>query len=111
MSISAMFHMRNMPRLRCTMIEWMNAVNASHGISATFSIGSQLQYPPQPSMVYAHHAPSSIPMPSSAHITIANTRARSTQSSLYFPEMSAPVENANGMIIPISPDMINGGCE
>ena len=89
----------------------MKAVNASHGMRATFSIGSQLQYPPQPSMVYAHHAPSNIPMPSNAHMTMAKTRAMSTQSSLYFPEINAPVENANGMTIPISPDMIIGGCE
>ncbi len=29
--------------------EWLNAVPASHGINATFSTGSQNQYPPQPS--------------------------------------------------------------
>ena len=28
--------------------EWINAVAASQGISATFSTGSQNQYPPQP---------------------------------------------------------------
>ena len=43
MSMSAMFHILNMPRRRCTIMEWMKAVSASHGISATFSIGSQLQ--------------------------------------------------------------------
>ena len=45
------FHNLNMPLLSSTMIEWINAVNTSHGINPTFSIGSQLQYPPQPKIV------------------------------------------------------------
>ena len=28
--------------------EWINAVAANHGIKATFSTGSQNQYPPHP---------------------------------------------------------------
>ena len=31
-----------------TLSEWTNAVAASQGIKATFSTGSQNQYPPQP---------------------------------------------------------------
>ena len=31
------------PRFSCTMIEWMNAVPTSHGISEAFSTGSQAQ--------------------------------------------------------------------
>ena len=43
MMIITTFHMRNMPWRRCTMIEWMNAVIASQGISAEFSTGSHAQ--------------------------------------------------------------------
>ena len=39
----AMFHMRNIPRRFCTMMEWMNAVRASHGMNAAFSTGSHAQ--------------------------------------------------------------------
>ena len=41
--IRTMFHMRNMPRLFWTMMEWTKAVMASHGMSAEFSTGSQAQ--------------------------------------------------------------------
>ena len=51
MMIITIFHIRNIPRRFCTMIECTNAVIASHGISAEFSTGSQAQYPPQPSIV------------------------------------------------------------
>ena len=40
---SAMFHIRNIPRRFCTMMEWMNAVSASQGMKAAFSTGSQNQ--------------------------------------------------------------------
>ena len=46
-----MFHMRNMPRRFCTMMEWTKAVSAIHGMNAAFSTGSQNQNPPQPRMV------------------------------------------------------------
>ena len=45
------FQIWNIPLLFWTIIEWMKAVRANQGIRATFSIGSQLQYPPQPSIV------------------------------------------------------------
>ncbi len=51
MLMSAMFHIRNMPRRFCTMMEWMKAVSASHGMNAAFSTGSHAQYPPQPRIV------------------------------------------------------------
>ena len=41
--MSAMFHMRNIPRRFCTIMEWTNAVIASQGISAEFSTGSHAQ--------------------------------------------------------------------
>ena len=39
----AMFHIRNIPRRFCTMIECMKAVSASQGMKAAFSTGSQNQ--------------------------------------------------------------------
>ena len=39
----AMFHMRNMPRRFCTMMEWIKAVSGSHGSRPAFSTGSQAQ--------------------------------------------------------------------
>ena len=50
-SISTIFHMRNIPRRFCTMIEWTKAVSAIQGMNAAFSTGSQNQNPPQPRMV------------------------------------------------------------
>ena len=41
--------------------ECMNAVAANHGIKATFSTGSQAQYPPHPRTSYDQAAPSVIP--------------------------------------------------
>ena len=41
--ISDAFHTFSIPRFSWIMIEWMNAVTASHGISAAFSTGSQAQ--------------------------------------------------------------------
>ena len=38
-----------MPRRSCSITECSNAVATSHGSRATFSTGSQAQYPPQPS--------------------------------------------------------------
>ena len=87
----------------------MNAVSTNQGMSATSSIGSQLQYPPQPRIVYAHHAPSKMPTPRMPHMMMAKTRAMSTQSSPYSPEINAPEANANGMVMPTNPDMISGG--
>ena len=49
--IRAMFHIRNIPRRFCTIMEWTKAVRASQGINAAFSTGSQNQKPPQPRMV------------------------------------------------------------
>ena len=43
-------------------IEWIKAVEVIHGIKEAFSTGSQNQNPPQPSSLYAHHAPEPIPM-------------------------------------------------
>ena len=43
MATRMMFHMRNIPRRFCTMIEWTKAVIASHGMSAEFSTGSHAQ--------------------------------------------------------------------
>ena len=50
-STSDAFQTFSIPRFSWIMIEWMNAVMHSHGISAAFSTGSQAQYPPQPSSV------------------------------------------------------------
>ena len=69
-----MFHMRNMPRRFCTIIEWTNAVMASHGMSAEFSTGSQAQYPPHPRIVYAHHEPSISPAVRINHEIIPHNR-------------------------------------
>ena len=38
-----MFQTLSMPRRSCIMIEWMNAVPTSQGMSAEFSTGSQPQ--------------------------------------------------------------------
>ncbi len=40
---STAFQTRSMPRFSCTITEWRKAVDASHGISAAFSTGSQAQ--------------------------------------------------------------------
>ena len=42
-STSDAFHTFSIPRFSWIMIEWMNAVQHSHGISAAFSTGSQAQ--------------------------------------------------------------------
>ena len=42
-STSEAFHTFSIPRFSWIMIEWMNAVMHSHGISAAFSTGSQAQ--------------------------------------------------------------------
>jgi hypothetical protein len=49
--IKTMFHMRNIPRRFCTIIEWTKAVKASQGMKAAFSTGSQNQKPPHPRIV------------------------------------------------------------
>ena len=77
----AMFHMRNIPRRFCTMMECTNAVIASQGISAEFSTGSHAQYPPQPSMVYAHQLPSMSPIVRTSHDTMPHSLPKSTHSS------------------------------
>ena len=41
--ISDTFQTFSIPRFSCTMIEWMNAVPTSHGISEAFSTGSHAQ--------------------------------------------------------------------
>ena len=41
--ISDTFQTFSMPRFSCTMIEWMNAVPTSQGMSDAFSTGSQAQ--------------------------------------------------------------------
>ncbi len=51
MLIRTMFHIRNIPRRFCTMMEWTKAVSPSQGMNAAFSTGSQNQNPPQPNMV------------------------------------------------------------
>ena len=50
-AIRMMFHIRNIPRRFCTIIECTKAVIASQGMRAEFSTGSHAQYPPQPSIV------------------------------------------------------------
>ena len=42
-TISDTFQIRSIPRFSWTMIEWMNAVPVSHGMSDAFSTGSQAQ--------------------------------------------------------------------
>ena len=42
-TISDTFQIRSMPRFSWTMIEWMNAVPVSQGMSDAFSTGSQAQ--------------------------------------------------------------------
>ena len=41
--ISDTFHTFSIPRFSWIITEWMNAVQASHGISAAFSTASQAQ--------------------------------------------------------------------
>ena len=45
----------------------MKAVNVSHGINDEFSTGSQAQYPPHPSSLYAQYPPRMIPADKNVH--------------------------------------------
>src|SRR3712207_9206308 len=74
--ISETFQIFSIPRFSCTMIEWRKAVPTSQGISEAFSTGSQAQYPPQPSSVYDHSAPSMIPVPRKVHATSRSEERR-----------------------------------
>ena len=106
-----MFHIRNIPRRFCTIMECTNAVSAIHGIKAAFSTGSQNQNPPHPRMVYAHQDPSSSPAASSAQMPTPHARPASIHSSPPRPPISPPSANAIGMLIPASPAISAGGCK
>ena len=105
-----MFHIRNMPWRRWTMIECMKAVIASQGISAEFSTGSQAQYPPHPRIVYAHHEPRSSPSVRISHETMPHIRPRSTHSSRPpRPASIAPTAMLKGIATATSPVIWTGG--
>src|SRR5690606_8994586 len=61
MIASSAVQLRNAPRFSVTASEWINAAPASHGMNEAFSTGSQNHQPPQPSTVYAHQLPSTMP--------------------------------------------------
>ena len=46
---SSRVQLRNRPRFSVTASEWINAVEANHGMNEAFSTGSQNHQPPQPS--------------------------------------------------------------
>src|SRR5271167_2006578 len=71
---SQTFHTRIMPRFSCMITECRNAVPVSQGIREAFSTGSQPQYPPQPSTLYAQCAPRKIPHVRNSHVTIVQRR-------------------------------------
>src|SRR5947208_10362902 len=97
--ISARFHFFSMPRFSWIITECRNAVIVSQGNSAAFSTGSHAQYPPQPSSTYAHHMPISRPMLRNSHDTIVHLRTATNHSVSSFLDNSAPIANANGMVI------------
>ena len=71
----------------------------SHGNSAAFSTGSHAQYPPHPSSTYAHHIPMSSPMLRNSHDTSVHLRIAVSHSVSSCFESSAPIANANGIVI------------
>src|SRR5690348_2389909 len=101
--ISHMFHVFSMPRFSCIITECKKAVPVSHGINDAFSTGSQPQYPPQPSTLYAQCAPSGMPRLRNPHVTIVQRRVMWIHLSPGYFMMSAPSANANGTVNPTYP--------
>ena len=96
-------HVRSTPRRSASIEVCRNAVAVSHGSRATFSTGSQAQYPPQPSTLYDHRAPKSRPTVRKHHATSVHRRARTIQSSSAGPSISAATTMANGTLNPTNP--------
>src|SRR5690349_4295343 len=94
------FHLRNIPRFSCTMIECRKAVFTSHGSSDAFSTGSHAQYPPHPSSTYAHHMPRTIPVVLKNHEMRVHLRIALSHSASRRRVMSAAIANANGIVVP-----------
>src|SRR5262249_56770164 len=81
----------------------------SQGNSATFSTGSQAQYPPQPSSEYDQSAPSTSPTVRKHHTTSVHLRMTETHWSEPCPASSAPAPKAKGTVKPMNPRYRNGG--
>ena len=107
---SARFQSFSIPRRSWTISEWTNAVIGRSGRIAEFSTGSQPQKPPQPSVVYAHHAPRMLPTLSSSHDHSAHGRTARIQRPSMRPESSAAAPSANGTAVLTRPASMNGGC-
>src|ERR1022692_244797 len=71
---SQTFHTRIIPRFSCMITECKKAVPVSQGISEAFSTGSQAQYPPQPSTLYAQCAPIKMPQVRNSQVTMVQRR-------------------------------------
>ena len=108
-STSDAFQIFSIPRRSWIMIEWMNAVPVSHGMSDAFSTGSQAQYPPQPSSEYDQRAPSRMPMPRASHAPRAKRRVERIHSASTRRVMSAPTANAKGTAKSVYPEYSIGG--
>src|SRR5215210_46897 len=100
---SVTFHLRNMPRFSCTMIECRYAVPVSHGRNDEFSTGSHAQYPPHPSSTYAHHLPSTMPTVRKNHDSSAHRRTAPSHAASRLRVTSAPTANANGTVVATRP--------
>ena len=101
--ISETFQIFIIPRRSWIMIECRKAVAVSQGKKPAFSTGSQPQKPPQPSSSYAHNIPSVRPIDRKNHAPSVHLRTDAIQVSSSWPEISAPIANANGMLMPTKP--------
>src|SRR6185369_9073108 len=106
---SATFQIRSILRRSCTITECRNAVAVNHGSSPAFSTGSHIQYPPQPSSSYAQIIPSVRPNVRNSQLTIVQRRTARNHESSRFPVASAPMQNANGIVMPTKPVYSDGG--
>ena len=100
---SVMFHNRAIPRRSCSMTEWRKAVETNQGSKATFSTGSQAQYPPQPSTEYDHSAPRQQADRQEAPHHSVHRRMSETHCSDPRPASNAAMPNANGTVKPMNP--------
>src|SRR3954453_8145650 len=101
--ISDTFQIFIIPRRSWIMIECRNAVAVSQGRKPAFSTGSQPQKPPQPSSSYAHSIPSVSPIDRKNQAPSVHLRTDAIHVSSSWPEISAPIPNANGMLMPTKP--------
>ena len=90
----------NTPRFSVTANECNNATPPSQGINDAFSTGSQNHQPPQPSSLYAHMEPNTIPNVKQHQAASVQGRDQRVQTASNRPAHNAAMAKANGTTAP-----------